>query len=175
MSPYAMFSSAVAAGFRPSWNNSQYPETYASRVGRTVSDQTEQGFFSKFLFPSLLHQDPRYYQSDDIGTFDRTSYALSRVFIGRNDNGHATLNTSELLGSVIAASLSTAYHPYRRYTPAETAGRAMGDIGSDAGMNMLREFWPDIREHLMDHGPKMMQTLVTRFAPRIQPANPATP
>jgi hypothetical protein len=39
---------------------------------------------------------------------------------------------------------------------------------------MLREFWPDIRSRLMD-GPKIMQSLVTQFGPRIQasavPAN----
>ncbi len=174
MSPYATFSSAITASFRPSWNNSQFSENYASRMGRSISDQTEQGFFSKFLLPSVLHQDPRYYQSDDPGTVQRTAYAVSRVLITRDDNGRATLNSSELLGAFIAASLSTAYHPYRRYTPGETAGRAMSGIGSDAGMNMLREFWPDIREHLMDHGPRVMQTLVTRFGPRVQPANPAS-
>ena len=51
----------------------------------------------------------------------------------------------------------------------------MSGIGTDAGINMLREFWPDIREHLVDRGPKMMQTLVTRFGPRIQPVNPGSP
>jgi hypothetical protein len=168
MSPYATFSSAIAAGFRPAWNNSQYSETYASRFGHTISDQTEQGFFTKFLLPSVLRQDPRYHPSGQTGDVDRAGYALSRVLIGRNDDGKPTLNTSELIGAVIAASLSTAYHPYRRYTPGETASRAVSGIGADAGMNMLREFWPDIRDQLMDHGPKIMQGLVTRLGPRIQ-------
>ena len=174
MSPYATLSTAITASFRPYPNNSQFGETYASRMGRTISDQTEQGFFSKFLLPSMFHQDPRYFQSDSAGPVDRTAYAISRVFVTRNDSGRPTLNTSEILGSFIAASLTTAYHPYRRYSPAEITSRTMGGIGSDAGLNMLREFWPDIREHLMDHGPKMMQTLVTRFGPRVQPANSAT-
>jgi hypothetical protein len=166
-SPYATFSSAIAASFRPSWNESQYTENYASRFGHAISDQTEQGFFTKFLLPSVFHQDPRYHPSTDAGTGDRAAYALSRVLITRNDNGRPTLNTSELLGAVLAASITTAYHPYRHYTPGETADRAAGSIGADAGMNMLREFWPDIREHLIDHGPKMMQTLVTHLGPRI--------
>ena len=174
MSPYATFSTAITASFRPYPNNSQFAETYASRMGRTMSDQTEQGFFSKFLLPSMLHQDPRYFQSDEVGTFNRAGYAFSRVFITRKDNGRPTLNTSVLVGSLIAASLTTAYHPYRRFTPGEITGRTMTGIGSDAGMNMLREFWPDIREHLVDHGPKMMQTLVTRFGPRVQSTNSST-
>jgi hypothetical protein len=168
MSPYATFSSAIAAGFRPSFNSAQTPENYANRFGHAISDRTEQGFFTKFLLPSMLHQDPRYFASEDTGTVDRASYALTRVLVGRTDGGKATLNTSELLGAVIAASLSSAYHPYRHLTPGETASHAAGSIAGDAGMNMLREFWPDIRERVMDHGPKVMQSLVTRFGPRVQ-------
>ncbi len=174
-SPYTTFSSAIAASFRPAWNNSPYAESYASRFGQSAMDSTEQGFFTKFLLPSAFHQDPRYFRSDSTETSDRLTYALSRVFVTRSDNGHSTLNTSEILGSVIAASLSTAYHPYRRHTPGEIASSAAGSIGSDAGINMLREFWPDIREHLMDHGPKMVQSLVVRLAPRTIPGTmPAT-
>jgi len=168
MSPYATFSSAITAGFRPAWNSSQYSD-YASRLGHNMADQTEEGFFTKFLLPSMLHQDPRYYRSSDDGDTDRATYAISRVFITRNDNGRSTLNTSELLGAVLAASISSAYHPYRRTSTGQIAGNAAGTIGSDAGINMLREFWPDIRERLMDHGPKMMQSMVARFAPRTIP------
>lgn len=167
MSPYTTFSSAIAAGFRPSWNSSQNSEIYASRMGHAISDSTERGFFTKFLFPSLLHQDPRYMRSQETTTTNRAMYAISRVLVGRTDNGKATLNTSELLGSVLAASVTNAYHPYRNYTPGETASRAIGGIASDAGINVLREFWPDIRGQLLDHGPKMMQSLITRIGPRI--------
>jgi len=165
-SPYATFSSAIAASFRPAWSNSQYSDTYANRLGRTAADQTEQGFFTQFLLPSAFHQDPRYYRSADTDLSDRFAYAISRIFVGRNDNGKSTLNTSELIGSVLAASISTAYHPIRRRSTGEIASNAGGNMGADAGMNLLREFWPDIRERLMDHGPKMMQNLVGRMAPR---------
>lgn len=167
-SGYATFSSAIAASFRPAWNNSQYSETYASRFGHSISDQTEQGFFTKFLLPSVFHQDPRYHMSDDTDVKGRGLYALSRVFITRNDNGRSTLNTSELLGAALAGSITTAYHPYHQPTAGDVASRAVSSIGADAGMNMLREFWPDIRGHIMDHGPKVVQTLVTRIGPRIQ-------
>ncbi|HEY3930290.1 MAG TPA: hypothetical protein VGL89_18100 [Candidatus Koribacter sp.] len=165
-SPYTTFSSAIAASFRPAWNNSQYAETYASRFGQSVADQTEQGFFTKFLLPSALHQDPRYFRSDDSDVSDRFTYAISRILVGRNDNGKSTLNTSEILGSVLAASISTAYHPIRRRTAGDVASSAGGSMGADAGMNLLREFWPDIREHLMDRGPRAVQNLVGRMAPR---------
>jgi hypothetical protein len=174
MSPYATFSSAIQAGFRPIGSNPQYTENYASRMGQTMANSTEQAFFTKFLLPSMLHQDPRYHASTQDGTVDRAFFAISRVLVGRNDSGKPTLNTSELVGAVLAASITSAYHPYRHPTTGQVAGNAATMIGSDAGINMLREFWPDIRSHLMD-GPKMMQSLVTQFGPRIQassvPAN----
>lgn len=173
MSPYATFSAAVAAGFRPNWSNSPYPQSYASRMGQGVADQSEQGFFTKFLLPTFLHQDPRYYASTDDSYGERAAYALSRIFVTRNDNGKSALNTSELLGAVLAASITTAYHPIRRPTPGQVAGGAASTMGTDAGLNMFREFWPDIREGLMDHGPRMVQTLVARFGPRVSAAPPA--
>lgn len=174
MSPYAAFSSAIQAGFHPIGSNPQYTESYASRMGKTMANSTEEAFFTKFLLPSMLHQDPRYHASTENGTMDRAFYAISRVLVGRSDNGKPTLNTSELFGAVLAASITSAYHPYRHPTNGQTAGNAAATIGSDAGINMLREFWPDIRSRLMD-GPKIMQSLVTQFGPRIQasavPAN----
>ena len=167
-SPAATFSSALTAGFHPAWNNGQMSETYVGRVSNVIEDQTEQGFFTKFLLPTVLHQDPRYHPSTSTNAVSRAAYALSRVVIGRNDYGHATLNTSELAGAVLATSIPTVYHPIRQYDAAQTASRAASGIATDAGMNMVREFWPDIRDCVMDHGPKVVQTLVIKFAPRAQ-------
>jgi hypothetical protein len=173
-SPAATFSSAISAGFRPAWNNSQFNESYAGRLGHAVEDQTEQGFFTKFLLPTLLHQDPRYHPSTAPTRMGRATYAISRIVIGRTDNGRSTFNTSELLGAVLAASVPTAYHDPHPPTTADTASRAAAGLGTDIGMNMLREFWPDIRDCVRDHGPKMMQSLVTRLGPRLQ-STPVAP
>ncbi len=167
-SPAATFSSALTAGFHPSWNSGQVSETYVGRVSNVIEDQTEQGFFTKFLLPTVLHQDPRYHPSTSTNAVSRAAYALSRVVIGRNDYGHATLNTSELAGAVLATAVPTVYHPIRQYDAGETASRAAGGIATDAAMNVLREFWPDVRECLLDHGPKVVQTLVTKVGPRPQ-------
>lgn len=164
-SPYTTFSSAVAASLHPSWNNAQSQEAYASRMGTAMADQTRQGFFTHFLLPTMFHEDPRYAPSHETSTIGRFGYALSRLVIGRTDSGKPTVNASELLGSVLAASLQ-AYRPIRRPGADYIASRAASSIGSDAGFNVLREFWPDIRSHFMDHGPKMVQNLVTRMGPR---------
>jgi len=174
-SPAATFSSAFTAGVHPSWNSGQVGETYAGHVSNVIEDQTEQGFFTKFLLPTVFHQDPRYHPSTSTNAVSRAAYALSRVVIGRTDSGHATLNTSELTGAVLATAIPTVYHPIRQYDAAQTANRAAAGIATDAGMNLIREFWPDVRDCVMDHSPKMLQSLVTKIGPRPQSAANQSP
>ncbi len=79
----------------PGMQSSFYTLYEASVVQRESS-----AFLGKFLYPSLLKQDPRYYPSTSQSFMGRTAYAASRLLITRNDAGKATLNTSYLLGSV---------------------------------------------------------------------------
>src|SRR5438046_8331092 len=69
-------------------------------------------FFSKYLYPALLKQDPRYYPSSSRSFLGRVTYAASRVLITRNDSGKTTLNTSYFLGVLTSVAISTAYRPY---------------------------------------------------------------
>ena len=55
-------------------------------------------FFGKYLFPSLLKQDPRYHPSSSQSFWGRAMYAASRTVITRNDSEKTTLNTSYFLG-----------------------------------------------------------------------------
>src|ERR1700686_1637050 len=44
-------------------------------------------FFGKYLYPSLLKQDPRYYPSTSSHVMGRAAYAVSRIFFTRDDTG----------------------------------------------------------------------------------------
>ena len=75
--------------------------------------QKESGaFFSKYLYPALLKQDPRYHPSNSGSFLGRVTYAASRIAITRNDSGERTLNTSYFLGVLTSVAISTAYRPY---------------------------------------------------------------
>ena len=54
---------------------------------REFTDQVSGTFFTEATFPTLTHEDPRYYTLGKDGFFKRTSYALSRTFITKNDRG----------------------------------------------------------------------------------------
>ncbi len=86
--------------------------SFATLYEASVVQKESSAFLGKFLYPSLLKQDPRYYPSTSQSVLGRTTYAASRLLITRNDQGKATLNTSYLLGVLTSAAVATAYRPY---------------------------------------------------------------
>jgi hypothetical protein len=122
---------------------------YAKRYAASAADGTIENFMTAAVLPSLLHQDPRYYQSGRGGFWRRTGYAVSRVVLTRSDSGHSQLNYSEIFGSASSATISNfSYHPQedRNLTNALSVWRTQ--VGYDALSYTIKEFWPDIRRKL---------------------------
>jgi hypothetical protein len=116
-------------------------------------------FFGKYLYPSLLKQDPRYYPSTSGSFLGRATYSASRILVTRNDSGKRTLNTSYLLGVLTSVVVATAYRPYwarSNSAPFKTFGST---IGSDVGVNLFHEFGPDIRQMVKRHAPKFVSRI----------------
>ena len=138
---------------------------YGKRYGAYAADGTIENFFVGAIFPSVLRQDPRYFQSGRGSFFKRTGYAVSRIFVTRSDSGHRQFNFSEIIGSAIASGISTySYHPRRtfignnsdgipQYTASDrtlknTASVWGSQVGYDTITLVVKEFWPDIRRKL---------------------------
>ncbi len=99
-------------GFGQGW------EAYGKRYGAYAADGTIENFFVGAIFPSMLHQDPRYFQLGKGGFFHRTEYAVSRILVTRTDSGHHQFNFSEIVGAAVASAISTySYHPHPAYRP----------------------------------------------------------
>jgi hypothetical protein len=122
---------------------------YGKRYGAAFADGTIENFMVEAVFPSLLKQDPRFYQSG-VGTFwHHTGYAISRIFVTRTDSGHKQFNLPEFLGSALAAGISTySYHPRADRTLANTVSVWGTQVGYDTLSIVAKEFWPDIRRKL---------------------------
>lgn len=137
---------------------------YAKRYGTTAADSMIENFMVGAVFPSILHQDPRYYQSGKGGFGRRTGYAISRIFVTRSDSGSTQFNYSEIVGSALAASISTySYHPEGTYISTPTnphmfiaSDRTLVNTASVWGTQVcldtvtlvVKEFWPDVRRKL---------------------------
>ena len=126
---------------------------YGKRYGAAFADGTIQDYMTGAILPSLLHQDPRYFQLGKGGVWHRTGYALSHIVVTRGDSGRKQFNFSEVLGSGAASSIGTyTYYPRSDRTAANVMSVWGSQLGFDAFVTVLKEFWPDIRRKL--HGPK---------------------
>lgn len=127
----------------------QGAEGYGKRYGAAWADGTIENFWTGAIFPSLLRQDPRYFQKGRGGFWHRTGYAVSRIVVIRSDSGSNQFNFSEVFGSAISAGISTySYHPHEDKTLRNTASVWGTQISYDALSFFVKEFWPDIRRKL---------------------------
>jgi hypothetical protein len=146
--------------------------SYGKRYGITAADSTVENFMAGAVFPSLLHQDPRFYQSSEGGFTHRMFYSVSRIFVTRSDSGKTQFNFSEILGSASGAAISTySYHPRSTYLSTPTNPRLFvssqrtlanaaevwyTQVSLDTITIVVKEFWPDIHRK-MSHKPKSAQ------------------
>src|SRR5437899_2959463 len=83
---------------------------YGKRYGASFADNSIGTFMTTAIFPSLLHEDPRYYQLGNGRFAHRAYHAINRLFVVRTDSGHERFNFSESAGNAVAAAISNAYH-----------------------------------------------------------------
>ncbi|MGC2270940.1 MAG: hypothetical protein WA539_03100 [Candidatus Sulfotelmatobacter sp.] len=138
---------------------------YGKRYASAFADGTIENFMVGAVFPSLLHQDPRFFQTSEGGFAHRAGYAVSRIFVTRTDSGRAQFNYSEILGSALSAAISSnTYHPpafiSTRYDPTTNTVSYVQNASSRTLPNTLsvwgtqitydtitiviKEFWPDV-------------------------------
>jgi hypothetical protein len=121
---------------------------FSKYYGGAFADQAIGNVMTEGIFPTVLHQDPRYFTKGRGGFLKRTGYAVSREFITRNDDGQNHFNTSELLGNAVAAGISNLYYPAADRSLGKTIDKWDQQIGLDTAFNIMKEFWPDVRRKL---------------------------
>ncbi|MDP8991264.1 MAG: hypothetical protein M3N41_14435 [Acidobacteriota bacterium] len=124
------------------------PAGFGRYYWREFTDQVSGTFFTEAIFPTLTHEDPRYYTLGRKGFFRRTAYAISRTVITKNDRGTNEFNISEIGGNVSEAALSNLYYPAAERGFDKSAKNFATQTVITAGANVLKEFWPDIRKNV---------------------------
>jgi hypothetical protein len=143
---------AIQAGF--SMNGDSYPEFHQGAAGyaryywHTLADTIDENFMVGGLGPIVFHQDNRFYTLGHGGFVKRTSYAWTRVLISRKDDGDATFNFSEVIGSGAASGISTLYYPTKYRTWTKVGQKWLTSDLIDGANFMLKEWWPDINKKI---------------------------
>jgi len=133
---------------------------YAKRFGANYADFAIGTFIGGAVFPSLFHQDPRYFYKGTGSVWSRAAYALSTAVICRGDNGKWQPNYSGVLGDMAAGAASNLYYPSNDRTGASlTVENGLLSVVFDGVGNLLQEF---VFHHFTTGKPK----------PAITPSNP---
>ena len=147
--PWYGFLSAISQAENSEPGYGQGAAGYGKRYGAAFADGTIENFMTGAVLPSLLRQDPRFYQSGQGRFWHRTAYAITRILVTRSDSGHSQFNYSEVAGSAASAAISTySYHPQGDRNVSNTLSVWGTQIGYDSITIVVKEFWPDIRRKI---------------------------
>ncbi len=142
--PSAFLLTAVAASIQQAQNTlpgyRQGSLGYAKRFSASYLDGLSSTVLGQAVFPSLFHQDPRFFVKPTGGVADRTAYALASTVLCRGDNGHWQVNASNIAGNFAAAGLSDLYYPAGSRGISTTLNTALLTTASGALGNLMQQF-----------------------------------
>lgn len=182
--PWYGFLSAISQAEDSEPGYGQGAAGYGKRFGAAFADGTIENYLTGAVLPSLLHEDPRYFQSGKGSFMRRAFYAASRNVVTRTDRGGNEFNYSEVVGGALSAAISTySYHPKSKFVTTTTPGvlrfipsdRTLSNtakvwgtqFGYDAMTLVVKEFWPDIHRKL-SHKPKASEPAAINPTPTPQ-------
>jgi hypothetical protein len=120
--------------------------------GFRVASRTAMGMVQGTLQASIaagLHEDVRYISSARTGFKRRALHTFVYSFVTYNDEGRTTLNFANLTSYYATTALSTAWLPGRFKVATYTLSNGAAQIGLGVPVNLLQEFWPDIRRKIL--------------------------
>jgi hypothetical protein len=114
---------------------------YASAFGQHLVNATVH-----FGVAKALHEDLKYYPSETPGFGPRVKHALvSTVWVRKTNRESQTVAISRFSGAMAGGFVSKTWQPARFHTFAGGMSSAGISLAVDASVNVLREFWPEIR------------------------------
>jgi len=116
---------------------------YGRYFGASYGDFVIGNYMTEAIYPTILHQDPRYFRRGTGSTWSRLFYAIGQTFWIHSDSGHMQFNYSEVIGNSTAVAISTAYYQDNRDV-GDAVTKLGSQIGVDMAANVLKEFSSDI-------------------------------
>ncbi len=121
---------------------------YGSAFATNFSRQT-----MTFTMESALHEDPRYFPSEDSGFKARLKSVLIQTVITRTDSGTRQIAYGRIVSAFAAGQLSNAWQPRSTGSVGDGFERGAIMLGGDAGYNILQEFVPFLRPRTLRRHP----------------------
>jgi hypothetical protein len=116
---------------------------YGRYFGTAYADFVIGNYMTEAIYPTLLHQDPRYFRRGTGSGWSRLGYAIGQTFWTHSDTGRMQFNYSEFVGNSTAVAISNAYYQDNR-DASSALGKLGVQVGVDLAANVLKEFSSDL-------------------------------
>lgn len=147
----------------------QGAQGYGKRFGASLADEVSSGFWTNYVYPVLLKEDPRYFRLGEGGFGHRLVYSLLQEIVCHTDKGGRSFDFSNVLGAFTSGAISNLYYPGNtliRTIPATPTSSALPVYENDRGAiltlsrasialgygtigGLFDEFWPDVRRKML--------------------------
>jgi hypothetical protein len=146
---YTAFNAGIKQGNTDLSGYGQGAAGYGKRLGAGLADEASSGFFRIYLFPSVLHQDPRYFRKGSGPFKNRLAHAIIRPVVTRKDSGRPAFDWSGLLGLTASNTLSNVYYPATNRGVERTFERVGTGIAFSVINRLIDEFGPDLERKFL--------------------------
>lgn len=134
------------------------PIGFDRRFGAALGGEVTGNFLSSFLLPVAFREDPRFYRKGEGPFVRRLAWAATRPVIGRTDAGKWRFNFSHVGGAFLNSYITSTYYPYSQRDFGSIASRGAVGLATDAGWDVLREFYPAIARFF--HAPGWINRMI---------------
>jgi hypothetical protein len=141
-------SSAIAVGATAHSPYGPGMTGFGRNVGVSYTQDITLEFFSTFLIPSIVHQDPHYHRMPNASIPRRIRHSIDQVLWTQGDNGKGMVNYADIVGFAIENEIGNLYVPGQKTNLPATAERYGISLGTAPIENFLTEFMPDVARRL---------------------------
>jgi hypothetical protein len=150
-SPFHFFLAGLQAGISQEQNSphewGQGAEGYGKRFGNYYAEATTAAML-QMIGEDLLHEDNYYYGSGEHGMWKRLKYAVKTSVLARGTDGTLHFSISQVGSTAAASFISRLWQPPSRNSAVDGAENFGVSMATNAGVNVAREFLPDIFQRL---------------------------
>jgi hypothetical protein len=146
--PITLLPALYSAGYEQLFNTDpKYGHdagAFGEKVGASMLRSASVRVLSDGILASAFHQDPRYYRIGEGSVIHRGLRSAMQALIRRGDDGASQINFAGIGGRAAAAALTVTYYPEPSITAAVVASTLLISIATDAGGDLLLEFFPSV-------------------------------
>lgn len=123
---------------------------FAKRWGSGVAGNSSRQTFA-FVLESALHEDPRYFPSEDKRKKQRMLNAVKQVFVCKTDSGGSSFAYGRVVSQFAGGQFTNVWQPASTGSVSDGLLRAVIGLGGDTAYNFMQEFIPFTRPHSIRH------------------------